>query len=82
MGGARSKVTLEDARGLWIGKFPAKDARCNLQRLGSSNLDLARHNRWRNQSPDNWHTVAGVSLKNHIRHPDGTVSRLVNCLKK
>ena len=42
MGGARPKATIEDARNLWLGKFPAKDDRCNLQRIEFATLDLAR----------------------------------------
>lgn len=42
MGGARPKATIEDAQRLWLGKFPAKDDRCNLQRIEFATLDLAR----------------------------------------
>jgi serine/threonine-protein kinase HipA len=42
MGGARPKATIEDANFLWLGKFPAKDDRCNLQRIEYATLDLAR----------------------------------------
>ncbi len=42
MGGARPKATIEDAQTLWVGKFPAKDDRCNLQRIEFATLDLAR----------------------------------------
>lgn len=42
MGGARPKATIEDAQCLWLGKFPAKDDRCNLQRIEYATLDLAR----------------------------------------
>ncbi|MCD6705937.1 MAG: HipA domain-containing protein [Thiobacillus sp.] len=42
MGGARPKATIEDAQCLWLGKFPAKDDRCNLQRIEFATLDLAR----------------------------------------
>lgn len=42
MGGARPKATIEDADCLWLGKFPAKDDRCNLQRIEYATLDLAR----------------------------------------
>ncbi|MDI6746159.1 MAG: HipA domain-containing protein [Rhodocyclaceae bacterium] len=42
MGGARPKATIEDANCLWLGKFPAKDDRCNLQRIEYATLDLAR----------------------------------------
>jgi serine/threonine-protein kinase HipA len=42
MGGARPKATIEDAQSLWLGKFPAKDDRCNLQRIEFATLDLAR----------------------------------------
>lgn len=41
MGGARPKATIEDAQCLWLGKFPAKDDRCNLQRIEFATLDLA-----------------------------------------
>ena len=42
MGGARPKATIEDAQCLWLGKFPAKDDHCNLQRIEYATLDLAR----------------------------------------
>lgn len=42
MGGARPKATIEDANCLWLGKFPTKDDRCNLQRIEYATLDLAR----------------------------------------
>jgi len=42
MGGARPKATIEDAQCLWLGKFPVKDDRCNLQRIEYATLDLAR----------------------------------------
>ena len=42
MGGARPKATIEDAQCLWLGKFPAKNDRCNLQRIEFATLDLAR----------------------------------------
>lgn len=42
MGGARPKATVEDAQCLWLGKFPAKNDRCNLQRIEYATLDLAR----------------------------------------
>jgi serine/threonine-protein kinase HipA len=42
MGGARPKATIEDAQHLWLGKFPAKDDRFNLQRVEFATLDLAR----------------------------------------
>ena len=43
MGGARPKATIEDANVcLWLGKFPAKNDRCNLQRIEYATLDLAR----------------------------------------
>lgn len=43
MGGARPKATIEDAQSLWLGKFPARDDRFNLQRVEFATLDLARH---------------------------------------
>lgn len=43
MGGARPKATIEDAQCLWLGKFPAKDDRCNMQRIEYATLELARH---------------------------------------
>lgn len=42
MGGARPKATIEDGQCLWLGKFPAKDDRFNLQRVEFAMLDLAR----------------------------------------
>ncbi|MFN0313605.1 MAG: type II toxin-antitoxin system HipA family toxin [Burkholderiales bacterium] len=42
MGGARPKATIEDAQRLWLGKFPTRDDRCNLQRIEYATLDLAR----------------------------------------
>lgn len=42
MGGARPKATIEDAHSLWLGKFPARDDRFNLQRIEFATLDLAR----------------------------------------
>jgi serine/threonine-protein kinase HipA len=41
MGGARPKATIEDAQSLWLGKFPARDDRFNLQRIEFAALDLA-----------------------------------------
>lgn len=42
MGGSRPKATIEDAQCLWLGKFPARDDRFNLQRVEFATLDLAR----------------------------------------
>jgi serine/threonine-protein kinase HipA len=42
MGGARPKATIEDGNRLWIGKFPEKGDRCNLQRVEYATLELAR----------------------------------------
>ena len=42
LGGARPKATIEDAQCLWLGKFPAKQDRFNLQRIEFATLDLAR----------------------------------------
>ena len=42
MGGARPKATIEDGNRLWIGKFPEKADRCNLQRVEHAALELAR----------------------------------------
>ena len=42
MGGARPKATVEDAQCLWLAKFPAKEDRCNLQRIEFATLELAR----------------------------------------
>ncbi len=41
MGGARPKATIEDAQRLWLGKFPSRDDRFNLQRVEFATLDLA-----------------------------------------
>lgn len=41
MGGARPKATIEDDHCLWLGKFPARDDRFNLQRVEFATLDLA-----------------------------------------
>jgi serine/threonine-protein kinase HipA len=41
MGGARPKATIEDGQRLWLGKFPARDDRFNLQRVEFATLDLA-----------------------------------------
>ncbi len=41
MGGARPKATIEDDHWLWLGKFPSKDDRFNLQRVEFATLDLA-----------------------------------------
>ena len=41
MGGARPKATIEDAQCLWLGKFPARDDRFNLQRVEFATLALA-----------------------------------------
>lgn len=41
MGGARPKATIEDDQGLWLGKFPSKGDRYNLQRIEFATLDLA-----------------------------------------
>ena len=41
MGGARPKATIEDDHCLWLGKFPAKDDRFNLQRVEFATVDLA-----------------------------------------
>jgi serine/threonine-protein kinase HipA len=41
-GGARPKATIEDAHSLWLGKFPSKDDRFNMQRVEFATLDLAR----------------------------------------
>lgn len=43
MGGARPKATIEDANHLWLGKFPTKGDRFNMQRVESATLELARH---------------------------------------
>jgi serine/threonine-protein kinase HipA len=42
MGGARPKTTIEDENRLWLGKFPEKADRCNLQRIEYATLELAR----------------------------------------
>ena len=42
MGGARPKATIEDGDRLWLGKFPQKGERCNLQRIEYATLELAR----------------------------------------
>lgn len=42
MGGARPKATIEDAQSLWLGKFPARDDRFNMQRVEFATLELAR----------------------------------------
>jgi serine/threonine-protein kinase HipA len=42
MGGARPKATIEDGDRLWIGKFPEKADRCNLQRIEYATIELAR----------------------------------------
>jgi len=42
MGGARPKATIEDGNRLWVGKFPEKADRCNLQRVEFATLELAR----------------------------------------
>jgi len=42
MGGARPKATIEDAQTLWLGKFPERGDRFNLQRVEFATLDLAR----------------------------------------
>ena len=42
MGGARPKATIEDNDRLWLGKFPEKSDRCNLQRIEYATLELAR----------------------------------------
>jgi serine/threonine-protein kinase HipA len=42
LGGARPKATIEDGQCLWLGKFPAKDDRFNLQRVEFATLALAR----------------------------------------
>lgn len=42
MGGARPKATIEDGNRLWIGKFPEKADRCNLQRIEYASIELAR----------------------------------------
>jgi len=42
MGGARPKATIEDGNRLWIGKFPERADRCNLQRVEYATIELAR----------------------------------------
>lgn len=42
MGGARPKATIEDGNRLWLGKFPEKGDRHNLQRVEYATLELAR----------------------------------------
>ena len=42
MGGARPKATIEDVNCLWLGKFPEKTDRCNLQRVEFATLELAK----------------------------------------
>jgi serine/threonine-protein kinase HipA len=42
MGGARPKATIEDGNRLWLGKFPEKGDRCNVQRVEYATLELAR----------------------------------------
>ena len=42
MGGARPKATIEDGNRLWIGKFPERADRCNLQRVEHATIELAR----------------------------------------
>jgi serine/threonine-protein kinase HipA len=42
MGGARPKATIEDGNRLWVGKFPEKADRCNLQRIEYASIELAR----------------------------------------
>jgi len=42
MGGARPKATIEDGNRLWVGKFPEKADRCNLQRIEYATIELAR----------------------------------------
>jgi serine/threonine-protein kinase HipA len=42
LGGARPKATIEHEQKLWLGKFPAKDDRFNLQRVEFATLELAR----------------------------------------
>jgi serine/threonine-protein kinase HipA len=42
MGGARPKATIEDGNRLWVGKFPEKEDRFNLQRVEYATLELAR----------------------------------------
>ena len=42
MGGARPKATIEDNNQLWVGKFPEKGDRFNLQRVEYATIELAR----------------------------------------
>jgi serine/threonine-protein kinase HipA len=42
MGGARPKATIEEGNRLWLGKFPEKSDRFNLQRVEYATLELAR----------------------------------------
>jgi serine/threonine-protein kinase HipA len=42
MGGARPKATIEDQHCLWLGKFPSKGDRFNLQRVEYATLELGR----------------------------------------
>lgn len=42
LGGARPKATIEDGQQLWLGKFPVRDDRFNMQRVEFATLDLAR----------------------------------------
>lgn len=42
MGGARPKATIEDENRLWLGKFPARSDRVNLQRIEFATLELGR----------------------------------------
>jgi serine/threonine-protein kinase HipA len=42
MGGARPKSSIEDAQCLWLGKFPLRGDRCNMQRIEYATLELAR----------------------------------------
>jgi serine/threonine-protein kinase HipA len=42
MGGARPKATIEDGNRLWVGKFPEREDRWNLQRVEYATLELAR----------------------------------------
>jgi len=42
MGGARPKVTVEDAHDIWLAKLPEKADRYNMQRVEYATLELAR----------------------------------------
>lgn len=42
MGGARPKVTIEDANKIWLAKLPEKNDRHNMQRIEYATLELAR----------------------------------------